>query len=112
MPLPASSFSDWLTQPALRLLTLMLFHFLWKGAAIAGVLTIFVELVGLRRATSRYACSLTALVVMILCPAATWMWYSEVWYSGVKPSSSAFVLASEPLAEILAPAAAVDLQAL
>src|SRR5207245_81016 len=35
-------------------------------------------LVGVRRATSRYACSLAALIVMILCPVATLAWYIAV----------------------------------
>jgi len=56
---------DWLAQPGYRLLTLALLHFVWQGLAIALALMVLVELCNVRRATSRYACSLMALLAIV-----------------------------------------------
>jgi beta-lactamase regulating signal transducer with metallopeptidase domain len=63
-----------LAHPAARALTLALVHFLWQGLAIAILLAATVELLGIRRAPARYACSLAALLAMLACPLVTLAW--------------------------------------
>jgi beta-lactamase regulating signal transducer with metallopeptidase domain len=65
-----------LANPVARQLTLALLHFVWQGLAIAVLLVLAVELLGIRRPQSRYACSLVALLVMLVCPVATFLWIS------------------------------------
>jgi beta-lactamase regulating signal transducer with metallopeptidase domain len=67
---------QWLAQPASRLITASLLHFLWQGLAICLALIVLVELCKVRQATTRYACSLGALIAMIVCPLATFAWLS------------------------------------
>src|SRR5437870_9976320 len=62
---------DWLAQPTSRLISLTLLHFIWQGFFVAALLWLFVETCRIRRTTSRYACSLAALVAMTLLPLAT-----------------------------------------
>src|SRR5438105_3102184 len=66
--------TDWLTQPTCRFLTLTLLHFVWQGLAIALALLALVVLCNVRRATSRYAFSLLALLAIVLLPIATIVW--------------------------------------
>jgi beta-lactamase regulating signal transducer with metallopeptidase domain len=70
------SFVEWLTQPACRMLTLTLLHFLWQGLLVAVSLIAVVKLWNVGSAPVRYACSLTALVVMAIFPIATLIWIS------------------------------------
>jgi beta-lactamase regulating signal transducer with metallopeptidase domain len=70
------SFVEWLAQPACRILTLMLVHFLWQGLVVVFVLIAFTRLCNIVRAQARYACSLVALVVMTACPIVTLTWIS------------------------------------
>src|SRR5262245_37253709 len=86
-----------LAHPAARLLTLALAHFLWQGLAIAAVLAGAVQLLGVRRATSRYSWSLAALAAMLLCPPATLAWLSLP--SG--SPSAAIVVADGPSIEVV-----------
>jgi beta-lactamase regulating signal transducer with metallopeptidase domain len=65
------SLVELLAHPVARQLTLALLHFVWQGLAIAVVLVLVVELLGIRRPQTRYACSLAALVLMLICPVAT-----------------------------------------
>ena len=65
---------EWLAQPASRLVTLSLLHFLWQGLCICLLLVVVVELLHLRRATTRYACSLVALLAITICPLVTLIW--------------------------------------
>jgi beta-lactamase regulating signal transducer with metallopeptidase domain len=62
---------QWLAQPACRLLTLTLLHFVWQAIAISLFLIVLVELCGIRRSSSRYACSLVALLAIAFAPLAT-----------------------------------------
>ncbi|MEX2176399.1 MAG: M56 family metallopeptidase [Pirellulaceae bacterium] len=71
---PAELLDHWLW----RNLTLTLLHFVWQGLAIALLLALVVEVLRVRRASSRYACSLAALVAMALCPAATLGWLCQI----------------------------------
>lgn len=63
-----------LANPVARQLTLALLHFVWQGLAIAVLLVLAVELLGIRRPQARYACSLAALLVMLACPIVTFFW--------------------------------------
>jgi beta-lactamase regulating signal transducer with metallopeptidase domain len=65
------SLVELLAHPVARQLTLALLHFVWQGLAIAVVLMLIVELLGIRRPQTRYACSLAALALMLACPVAT-----------------------------------------
>jgi beta-lactamase regulating signal transducer with metallopeptidase domain len=104
---------DWLGQPVSRLLTQMLLHFIWQGFFLAAALWTVVEFCGIRRATYRYACSLTALVAMTLLPlmtlaqlassrvnaASAWSVVSESASApptAAVPSLTAYLEASEP----------------
>ena len=68
------SLVELLAHPVARQLTLALLHFVWQGLAIAVVLVLVVELLGIRRPQARYACSLAALALMLICPMATFWW--------------------------------------
>src|SRR5688500_9209897 len=68
------SLVELLAHPVARQLTLALLHFVWQGLAIAVVLVLVVELLGIRRPQARYACSLAALALMLICPMATFGW--------------------------------------
>ena len=68
------SLVDWLAQPAGRVLTFALLHFLWQGLLVAVSLAVLVKLCRIRRTSTRYACSLTALVAMAAFPVATLAW--------------------------------------
>src|SRR5262245_35619541 len=70
------SLVELLGHPAARLLTTALLHFLWQGLAVAVLLFAAVELLRIRAANARYACSLAALFVMLFCPLATVAWLS------------------------------------
>jgi beta-lactamase regulating signal transducer with metallopeptidase domain len=70
------SFVEWLTQPACRMLTLTLLHFLWQGLLVVLSLIAVVKLCNVGRSSIRYACSLTALVAMAISPIATLIWIS------------------------------------
>lgn len=61
----------WLTLPSSRLITLTLLHFVWQGFAVALLLHFLLEACRLRRAGARYACSLVALMVMVVAPLIT-----------------------------------------
>jgi beta-lactamase regulating signal transducer with metallopeptidase domain len=63
--------TQWLTLPSSRLITLTLLHFLWQGLAVALLLQLLVEACRIRRAGARYACSLVALLVMVIAPIVT-----------------------------------------
>ncbi len=99
------SLVELLAHPAARLLTLALAHFLWQGLVIAALLVAAVELLGIRRTTLRYACSLAALVAMLACPLVTlgWLGLSSTQLSTTPNLSAADFAASD---DSNAPAAA------
>jgi beta-lactamase regulating signal transducer with metallopeptidase domain len=70
------SLLELLAHPACRLVTLALAHFIWQGLAIALLLVLIVGLCGIRRANTRYACSLAALALMVAMPLLTLGWLS------------------------------------
>jgi beta-lactamase regulating signal transducer with metallopeptidase domain/outer membrane murein-binding lipoprotein Lpp len=66
---------QWLSQPTCRLLTLTLLHFVWQAIGIVVLLILIVELCGVRRSASRYACSLAALLAIGIAPLATFAFF-------------------------------------
>ncbi len=60
----------WLTGPLAERWTLVLLHFLWQGAAVATLLLVVLTLVRWS-SRGRYLASVAALVLMALCPLAT-----------------------------------------
>jgi beta-lactamase regulating signal transducer with metallopeptidase domain len=71
------SFVDWLAQPACRMLTLTLLHFLWQGLIVVLVLISLVKLGVVVRPATRYASSLAALVAMAAFPVMTLAYLSR-----------------------------------
>ena len=63
-----STMESILAQPLVEALGWSLVHFIWQGAAVAGLLAVAMLL--LRRAASslRYLASLAALLIMAACP--------------------------------------------
>jgi len=98
------SLVELLAHPAARLLTLALAHFLWQGLVIAVLLVAAVELLGIRRAAARYACSLAALLAMVACPLVTLGWLGLTSTQSTIPALSAAEFAAPD--ESVAPAAA------
>src|SRR5689334_3957801 len=73
---------DWLAEPACRLLTLALLHFVWQGFAVALSLVVGLEFGHARKPATRYTCSLVALLLMAFCPIVTFAYLSTVQSSG------------------------------
>ena len=70
------SLPEWLAHPACRMVTLTLLHFFWQGLLVATALVVLVKLLNIGRPSTRYMCSLAALVAMTLLPVATFAWLS------------------------------------
>ena len=68
-----------------------LLHFLWQGAALAGLLLIAVSLT--RNPRARYAVGVCTLVLMAFCPLATLAFLQR---SAVAPAQSSFNLDTSP----------------
>ncbi|MCX7826657.1 MAG: M56 family metallopeptidase, partial [Verrucomicrobiae bacterium] len=82
---------DALEQPICQRATMALLHFLWQGAAIAGLLAMTLRLLRRGSAAARYAASLAAMVLMVLVPVATF-----VMLDGATAPSSAGALSRLP----------------
>jgi beta-lactamase regulating signal transducer with metallopeptidase domain len=65
-----------LSTPIARAVTWALVHFLWQGAAIAGVLFLLLRF-GRWTAPGRYAIGVAALAAMLVAPIATVVWLAE-----------------------------------
>jgi len=83
----------WLSPNAMQSLGWALLHFLWQGTAVAALAAAAMALC--RRASSRYLLGVSALVLMLLAPLATFLFYSQQ-HSSVADTakSSALVLTS------------------
>src|ERR1022692_984252 len=83
----------WLSPNAMQSLGWALLHFLWQGTAVAPLAAAAMALC--RRASSRYLLGVSALVLMLLAPLATFLFYSQQ-HSSVADTakSSALVLTS------------------
>ena len=56
----------------------VLVHFVWQGAAVAGLLALTLWLGRVKRPSVRYALGLVALVVMVACPIITFVVFQPV----------------------------------
>src|SRR5450755_3913927 len=83
----------WLSPNAMQSLGWALLHFPWQGTAVAALAAAAMALC--RRASSRYLLGVSALVLMLLAPLATFLFYSQQ-HSSVADTakSSALVLTS------------------
>jgi beta-lactamase regulating signal transducer with metallopeptidase domain len=62
---------DFLREPAWQRLTASLLHFLWQGLAIAVLLQLLLPLLHMRRAGTRYAVCVAAMLLMAACVPVT-----------------------------------------
>ena len=90
--------TDWISPAVLRALALSLLHFLWQGAALAGLAFVAVSLC--RSASTRYLVAVAAMVAMLLSPIAT---FFVIRAQGNGPAQTAVV------SEIVQPSAAQPL---
>ena len=60
-----------LTGPLGQRLTWTLLHFLWQGAILTILLASTTQLLGIQSMATRYRLSLATLVLMVVCPLAT-----------------------------------------
>src|ERR1700686_3038144 len=65
----------WLSPSAMQSLGWALLHFLWQGTALAALAAAAMALC--RRSSSRYLIGVAALVLMLLAPLATLLFYSQ-----------------------------------
>ena len=70
----SSALTHWLSPAAMQSLAWALLHFLWQGMALAALAAAAMALC--RRASARYLVAVTALVLMLLTPFATFL-YSQ-----------------------------------
>jgi beta-lactamase regulating signal transducer with metallopeptidase domain len=75
-----NAFAHWFTPDVLRALGLSLLHFLWQGAALAALAAAAIALA--RKASTRYAIAVGALIAMVAAPPFT--------YSVLRESSPTF----------------------
>jgi beta-lactamase regulating signal transducer with metallopeptidase domain len=66
---------NWVSPAVMHSLGWALLHFLWQGTAIAAVAAVAMALC--RRTSTRYLVGLAALVLMLLAPLATFLFYSQ-----------------------------------
>ncbi len=66
-----NAFAHWFTPDVLRNLGLSLLHFLWQGAALAALTAAAIALA--RKASTRYAIAVVALISMVTAPAVTYI---------------------------------------
>jgi beta-lactamase regulating signal transducer with metallopeptidase domain len=90
-----NAFAHWFTPDVQRTLGLSLLHFLWQGAALAALAAVGIALA--RRASTRYAIAIGALILMVAAPILTYVVLSE--------SSSAFGVSAQTPAPVIANAA-------
>lgn len=82
---------NWVSPSEMQSLGWALLHFLWQGTALAAVAAAAMALC--RRSSARYLVGLGALILMLLAPVATFLFYSQQ-HSGVAEA----VKSSSPLA--------------
>jgi bla regulator protein blaR1 len=85
---------NWLSPSAMQALGWALLHFLWQGTALAAVAAAAMALS--RRASTRYLLGVSALVLMLLAPLATFFVYSQQ-HSGVADTAKSSPLAAAQL---------------
>jgi beta-lactamase regulating signal transducer with metallopeptidase domain len=80
----------WLARPEFASLAAALLHFVWQGALIAFLLAAGKRLWRIERPAQRYACSLIALLAMIICPAVTYFAAAPAWQKSQSQSAGEF----------------------
>lgn len=90
-----TSLTSWISPRTMNSLGWSLLHFLWQGAALAAIAAAAMSLC--RRASIRYIISVTALVLMLLAPLATFVFYSQ------DSSGVADAVKSSPFAAVVWP---------
>jgi len=88
---------SWLSPAAMHSLGWALLHFLWQGTALAALAA--VVMAACRRPSARYLAGVVALVLMLLSPVATFVFYSQQRTSVVETAKSS------PLAAVAWPIA-------
>jgi beta-lactamase regulating signal transducer with metallopeptidase domain len=68
---------EWFSQPGLERLAGSLLHFVWQGAVIAILAAVTLHLLKRRSSQCRYAVAALALLLMLLAPLATFVFYAE-----------------------------------
>jgi beta-lactamase regulating signal transducer with metallopeptidase domain len=76
-----SLITNWLSPEVLRMLGWTLLHFLWQGAGLAALFAVAAAVC--RSASARYALAVSALVLMLVSPVATFMWLRAQAYPAV-----------------------------
>jgi beta-lactamase regulating signal transducer with metallopeptidase domain len=66
-----NAFANWFTPDVLRTLGLSLFHFLWQGAVLAVLAA--ASMAAARKASTRYALAIGALLAMVAAPVFTYL---------------------------------------
>ena len=66
-----STWNEWMSADVLKPMALTLLHFLWQGAALAGLAA--VALAACKRASTRYVIAVVVLAAMAVAPAATFV---------------------------------------
>jgi beta-lactamase regulating signal transducer with metallopeptidase domain len=92
-----NAFAHWFTPDVLRNLGLSLLHFLWQGAALAALAAAAIALA--RKASTRYAIAVVALISMVAAPAVT--------YFVLHQSEPAFTASPQTVAPTIAQAASL-----
>ena len=92
-----NAFAHWFTPDVLRNLGLSLLHFLWQGAALAALAAAAIALA--RKASTRYAIAVVALISMVAAPAVT--------YFVLNQSEPAFTASPQTVAPTIAQAASL-----
>ncbi len=92
-----NAFAHWFTPDVLRNLGLSLLHFLWQGAALAALAAAAIALA--RKASTRYAIAVIALISMVAAPAVT--------YFVLHQSAPAFTASPQTVAPTIAQAASL-----
>jgi beta-lactamase regulating signal transducer with metallopeptidase domain len=95
--LNVTSLTHWLSPSTMHALAWALLHFLWQGTALAALAGAGMALC--RRGSARYAVGLAILVLMLLAPVATFVFYAQP-HSGVADAAK-----SSPLAAVAWPIA-------
>ncbi len=92
-----NAFAHWFTPDVSRNLGLSLLHFLWQGAALAALAAAAIALA--RKASTRYAIAVVALISMVAAPAVT--------YFVLHQSEPAFTASPQTVAPTIAQAASL-----
>lgn len=103
-----NALAHWFTPDVLRALGLSLLHFLWQGAALATLATAALAIS--RRAATRYAIAVVALVLMVAAPVVT---YSVLRQSAptVSPLAPAAIPPVNQIVKHASPSPVLDAQA-